>query len=53
MTFIVKARHRVVRLRLEVGARDPSRREGLEHRKAAATGEAVDQRGDEHGLAGP
>ena len=53
MAFIVEARHRVVGLRLELGAGDPPGRERLEHRKAAAAGEAVDQRGDEHGLAGP
>jgi len=32
--------------------RDPPGRIGLEHREAAAAGQAVDQRGDEHGLAG-
>ena len=52
VVLIVEARHRIVGLRLEPGAGDPSRGEGLEHRKAAAAGEAVDQRGDEHGLAG-
>ena len=53
MAFVVEARHRVVGLRLEVGAGNPPGRERLEHRKAAAAGEAVDQRGNEHGLAGP
>ena len=53
MVLIVEARHRVVRLRLEPGARDPPGRERLEHRKAPAAGEAVDQGGDEDGLAGP
>ncbi len=53
MVLIVEARHRIIRLRLEMGPRDPPGRERLEHRKAAAAGEAVDQRGDEHGLAGP
>ena len=52
MAFIIEARHRVVGLRFQSGAGDPSRGEGLEHRKAAAAGEAVDKRGDEHGLAG-
>ena len=52
MVFIVEARHRVVGLRLQPGARDPPGGERLEDRKAAAAGEAVDQRGDEDGLAG-
>ena len=52
MVLIVEARHRVVGLRLEPGARDPAGGEGLENRKAAAAGQAVDQRGDEDGLAG-
>ena len=53
MAFVIKARHRIVRLRLEVGARDPPGGERLEHGEAAAAAEAVDQRGNEHGLAGP
>ena len=52
MVLVVEARHRVVRLRLQLGAGDPPRGVGLEHRKAAAAGQAMDQRGDEHGLAG-
>ena len=52
MVLVVEARHRVVGLRLEPGAGDPSGGERLEHRKAAAAGEAMDQRGDEDGLAG-
>ena len=53
VVLIVEARYRVVRLRLEPGAGDPPAGERLEHRKAAAAGQAVDQRGDEDGLAGP
>ena len=52
VVFIVEARHRVVGLRLQPGAGDPPGGEGLENREAAAAGEAVNQRGDEDGLAG-
>ena len=52
MVLIVEARHRVVRLRRELRPRDPARGKRLEHRKAAAAGQPVDQRRDEHGLAG-
>jgi hypothetical protein len=52
MVLIGKARHGVVRLRLQPGAGDPARGIGLEYRKPAAARQAVDQRGDEHGLAG-
>ena len=52
MIFIGKARHRIVGLRLQPGARDPPGGERLEDRKAAAAGEAVNQRRDEDGLAG-
>ena len=52
MVLIIEARHRVVGLRLEPGARDPPGRERLENRKAAATGQAVDQRSEENSLAG-
>ncbi len=53
MVFVIEARHRVVGLRLEAGAGDPARREWFENGKAAATGEAVNQRRDQDGLAGP
>ena len=52
MVLIVEARHRIVGLRREPRAGDPPGGKRLEHRKPAAAGEAVDQRGDEHGLAG-
>ena len=52
VVLIGKARHGVVRLRLQPGAGDPPRRVRLEHRKPPSTGQAVDQRRDEHGLAG-
>ena len=52
VVLIIEARHRVVGLRLEPGARNPPGRERLENRKAAATGEAMNQRGDEDRLAG-
>ena len=52
VVLVVEARHRIVGLRLEPRVGDPPGGIGLEHRKAAAAGQAVDQRGDEHGLAG-
>ena len=52
MVFIVEARHRVVGLRRKPRLRDPPGGERLEDRKTTATGEAVNQRGDEDGLAG-
>ena len=52
MVFIVEARHRVVGLRLKPRLRDPPGGERLEHRKASAAGEAVNQRRDKDGLAG-
>ena len=52
VVLVIEAGHRIVRLRLEPGAGDPPRRIGLEHRKSAPTCQAMDQRRDEHGLAG-
>ena len=52
MVLIVETRHRIVGLRLQPGAGDPPGGERLENRKAAAAGEAVNQRGDEDGFAG-
>ena len=52
MALIGKARHAVVGLRRKMRARDASRGKGLEHREAPATRQPVDQRRDEHGLAG-
>ncbi len=52
MALISEARHRVVRLRRQMRARDPAGGIGLEHRKPAAARQAMDQRGDEYGLAG-
>ena len=52
MVLIVEARHGIVRLRLQPGAGDPARGIRLEDRKPPAAGQAVDQRCDEHGLAG-
>ena len=52
MVFIVEARHRVVRLRLQPRLRDPPGGERLEDRETSATGEAMDQRRDKDGLAG-
>ncbi len=52
MVLIVEARHRVVGLRLKPGAGDPPGGESFENGKTAAAGEAVNQRGDEDGLAG-
>src|SRR5438105_13518839 len=52
MVLVIEPRHRVIRLRLQMGAGNPPAVIGLEHRKAAASGQPVDQRGDEHRLAG-
>ena len=52
VVLIIEPWHRVVGLRLQPGAGDPPGRVWLENRKAAAAGEAVDQRRDEDGLAG-
>ena len=52
MVLVLKARHGVVRLLLEEGARDASGLLRLEQRQAAAMDQIVDQRGDEHRLAG-
>ncbi|MHC2323173.1 hypothetical protein ACVI3S_001193 [Bradyrhizobium diazoefficiens] len=53
MGLIGKARHGIVRLRREVRPRDPARGIGFEYRKPAAARQPMDQRGDEHRLAGP
>ena len=53
MVLVVEARHRVVGLRRQPRPRDPPAGERLENRKTAAAGEAMDQRGNEYGLAGP
>ena len=52
MVLVIEARHRVVGLRREPGAGDPPGRERLEDGEAAATGEAVNKRGDKDRLAG-
>jgi hypothetical protein len=52
VVLIVEAGHGVVGLRLEPGAGDPAGGERLENRKAAAAGQPVNERRDEHGLAG-
>ena len=52
MRLIGEARHGIVRLRRKPGARDPARGHRLEDREASAAQQAVNQRGDEHGLAG-
>ena len=52
MVLVVEPRHRVIGLRLKPCARDPPARQGLENRKTAAANEAVNQGGDEDGLAG-
>ena len=51
MVLVGEARHRVVRLRLQPGARDTAGGIWLEYRKPSAAGQAVDQCRDEHGLA--
>jgi hypothetical protein len=52
MSFVIETRHRVVGLRLQPCARDPSGGERFEYRKAAAARQAMNQRGDEDGLTG-
>ena len=52
MPFVVEARHRVVRLGLELGVRQASLRIGAEQRQPPAMNEIVHERRDEHGLAG-
>ena len=52
MLLIGEARHRVVGLRLEMGAGDAPLRRRAQHRQAAAADQIVDERGDEDGLAG-
>ena len=50
--LVVEARHRVVGLRLEPRAGDAAGGQRLEHRQAAAVEEVVDERREEHRLAG-
>ena len=52
VALVVEPRHRVVRLRRKPGAGDAATGQRLEHRKPAAAKQAMQQRGDEHGLAG-
>ncbi len=52
MALVVEARHRVIGLRHKLGAGDAPAGERLEHRKTAAAQQAMQQRRDEHRLAG-
>ena len=52
MILVGEARHRVVGLRLEPGAGDASLGRGGEHRQPRAGDQVVDERGEEHRLAG-
>ncbi|MNL48973.1 hypothetical protein D3C87_1718740 [compost metagenome] len=52
MVFILKARHGVVRLRFQPGRSDTARLQRLEQRQPPAMQQVMDQRRDEHGLAG-
>ena len=52
MALVIEARHRVVGLRRKPRAGDAAAGERLEHRKAPAAQQPVQQRGDEHGFAG-
>ena len=52
MGLVVEPRHGIVGLRRKSGLRDAAGIERLEYRKTAAPGQPMDQRGDEHGLAG-
>ena len=52
MALIIEPRHRIVRLRRQIGARHAAGRHRLEHRETSAAQQAMDQRGDEDGLAG-
>ena len=50
--LVGEARHAIVGLRLEIGARDAALSHGREERQAPAGDEIAHQRGDEHRLAG-
>jgi hypothetical protein len=52
MRLIGEARHGIIGLRREPGAGDAPRGKRLEHWKASATGQAMDNRRDENRLAG-
>src|SRR5579863_4222838 len=52
MVLIAKPRHSVVRLRLEMGPRDPALGRSLQHGQPRAGKEIVDESGDEDRLAG-
>ena len=52
MLLIVEARHRIVRLRLEIDAQHAALRRRVEEGQPRAGDEIVHERGDEHGLAG-
>ena len=52
MAFIVEPRHRIIRLRRKISASDAAGGHRLEHRETSAAQQAMDQRGDEDGLAG-
>ncbi len=52
MLFVAEARNGVIGLRREPRAFDATRGEQLEHRKAAAAGQSMDDRRDENRLAG-
>jgi hypothetical protein len=52
MVLVLEARNRVVGLLLQDRARDAAALLGLEQRQAPPMDEIVDERGDEHGLAG-
>ena len=52
MRLVIEARHVVVGLRHQLAPGEPPAGIGLEERQPAAVHEVVDERGDEHGLAG-
>ena len=51
MLLVGEARHRVVRLRLEMRARDAPFGGSAQHRQLSPGDQVVDERGDENGLA--
>lgn len=51
MILIGKARHRIVRLRLQRCARDAALGRRAQDRQARAPDQVIDESGDEHGLA--
>ena len=52
MALVIEPRHRIIRLRRKIGARHAAGGHRFEHRETSAAQQAMNQRGDEDGLAG-